>query len=72
MTRRNTNIAAVVRNFGKSALLVEWFTARSSTCAEAVHGRNNLSRRSNRHHHVRSVFARFALARSKCEVEGHE
>jgi hypothetical protein len=36
MTRRNTNIAGVVRNFGKTALLAEWFTARSSTCAEAV------------------------------------
>ena len=28
LTQRSTNIAAAVRNFGKSELLAQWFTAR--------------------------------------------
>ena len=65
MMQRNTNIAAVERNFGMEELLSEWFISRAFVClCGGYHGWNNLPRWSDRHHHVYSFFAWLALVES--------
>jgi hypothetical protein len=64
ITRRNTNIAAADRNFGMGELLAEWLRTVRPLCG-ACHGWNHLPRRSDRHHHVYSVFAWLALVDQK-------